>query len=444
MQTNINNMQQFKSDWFDFVEYKPHKGQQLLHDAPPDKRFIVACCGRRFGKSYSAAREAEIILTQPNKMVWIVAPTYNTSEKIFRIVYEDLVIKKGYKPSQFSRKEQLLSFEWGSTICGKSAEHPASLIGEGCDLIIIDECSKVSNLQKIWEMYLRPTLSDKKGKAIFVSTPDGYGYFYELYLKGQGSEKNWFSFNSPSWENQYAFPDGEKDEDLLEAKRSLSTEIFDQEYGAKFTSLSGRVYNDFSRDANVGDVNYNRNAPVYLSVDFGYRMPAVLFYQVGMIDGIEHIFIIDEIIHKTNVKTIELVDQIRSKKLPMHIVYGDPAGYQVQSSMGIGEADLFYQLTGKRIYALRDKASRNINSGISHVRNFILSKYGIRRLHISNKCTGIIEDLESYRYPESKEGFDLKETPLKDGYHDHGCDALRYAIINKFPIRQYKLKIGDR
>lgn len=443
MQTKIENMQQFKNEWFSFVDYKPHKGQRLLHEAPDDKRFIVACCGRRFGKSYSAAREAEIVLTQPNKMVWIVAPTYNTSEKIFRIVYEDLVIKKGYKPSQFSRKEQLLSFEWGSTICGKSADHPSSLIGEGCDLIIIDECSKVPNLQKIWEMYLRPTLSDKKGKAIFVSTPDGYGYFYELYLKGQ-SDKNWFSFNSPSWENEYAFPEGKKDEDLLEAQRSLSQEIFDQEYGAKFTSLSGRVYNDFTRDGNVGDVRYNRNAPVYVSIDFGYRMPAVLFFQIGMIDGQEHIFIIDEIIHEPNIKTVELVDKMRRKKLPWHIVYGDPAGYQVQSSMGIGEADLFYQLTGKRIHALRDKASRNINSGISHVRNFILSKDGIRRLHVSNKCKGIIEDIESYRYPESKEGHELREAPLKDGYHDHGCDSLRYAIINRFPIRQFKLKIGDR
>ena len=65
-------------------------------------------------------------------------------------------------------------------------------------------------------------------------------------------------------------------------------------------------------------------------------------------------------------------------------------------------------------------------------------------MHISHKCKGIIEDLESYRYPESKEGHDLKESPLKDGYHDHGCDSLRYGIINKFPIRQHKLKIGDR
>ena len=175
----MNQLPHYKNEWFNFVDYSPHDGQLQLHTAPKDARFIVACCGRRFGKSYSAAREAELILSQSNKMIWIVSPNYNTSEKIFRIVYDDMVVKKGYKPSQFSRKEQILSFDWGSTICGKSAEHPSSLIGEGCDLVIVDEAAKINNIQRIWKMYVRPTLSDKKGKAIFIRTPDGYGYFYD-------------------------------------------------------------------------------------------------------------------------------------------------------------------------------------------------------------------------------------------------------------------------
>ena len=105
----MDNLQNYKQQWFDFVNYNPHPGQLQLHNPPmgeyhpkhtPDgARFIVACCGRRFGKSYSAAREAEDIVTQPNKVVCIVAPSYNTSDKIFRIVYDELVVQKGYKPS---------------------------------------------------------------------------------------------------------------------------------------------------------------------------------------------------------------------------------------------------------------------------------------------------------------------------------------------------------
>ena len=451
----MNNYENFKSKWFDFIGYEPHPGQLKLHSPPngiyhPDSnpdgvRFTVACCGRRFGKSYSAAREAELLLVQPNKTIWIVAPTYDTADKIFRIVYDDLVVKKGYKPSRYSEKEKVLQFDWEggrSILCGKSAEHPSGLIGEGCDLVIFDESSKIPNFKKIWEMYIRPTLSDKKGRCIFISTPDGFGYFYDLYLKGQDVDKNWYSFNSPSWDNMYAFPDGRDDPDLIEAKATLSKEIFNQEYGAEFTSLSGRVYNDFDRDSNTGNHPYQPQSPVYVSVDFGYRMPAVLFFQTGLVNGMECVYIIDEIIHKTNLKTEDLCDLIRFKKYPITQIFGDPAGYQVQSSVGVGEAHIFYQFLNKRVFGLRDKASKSINSGIAHVRNFICSANGTRRLFIDKKCVGIIEDLESYRYPEAKDGQQLREMPLKDGYSDHGCDCLRYFFVNKFPIKNNKMRIN--
>tara|TARA_R100000808_G_C2132749_1_gene141649 strand:+ start:206 stop:1567 length:1362 start_codon:yes stop_codon:yes gene_type:complete len=453
----VDNLINYKQQWFDFVDYTPHPGQNKLHNPPNGEyhpkhnpkgaRFIVACCGRRFGKSYSAAREAEVMVTQPNKIVWIVAPSYNTSEKIFRIVHDDLVIQKGYKPSHYSHKEQILKFNWAggqSVICGKSAEHPSGLIGEGCDLVILDEASKIPNLRRIWEMYIRPTLSDKKGRAIFISTPDGYGTFYELFLQGK-SLPNWYSFNSPSYLNHFAFPEGINDPDLLEAKQTLSKEVFHQEFLAEFTSLSGRVYGDFTREHNVGDYSYQHNLPTFISVDFGYRMPAVLFFQIAKgPDGLDHAYLFDEIIHKKNMRTLDLVNEIKKRNYRIVRVFGDPAGYQVQSSVGVGEAEIFHQMTGWRLFSVRDKASRNINSGISHVRNFILSTDGTRRLHISNKCQGIIEDIESYRYPDDKSGKELKEAPLKDGTSDHGCDALRYFFTNYFPIKNSKMRTTKR
>ena len=55
-----------------------------------------------------------------------------------------------------------------------------------------------------------------------------------------------------------------------------------------------------------------------------------------------------------------------------------------------------------------------------------------------------MQDLENYRYPEAKEGQDLKPEPLKDGYSDHGADMLRYFFINQFPIKQRKFKVRTR
>ena len=452
----MDNQAKYKKQWFDFIDYKPHPGQEKLHFPPNGDynqenldgvRFTVACCGRRFGKSHATAKELETYLTQPNKIVWVVGPSYNISEKIFRIIYHDMVVKAGYKPSKYSAKDQVLEFDWDqgkSGVYGKSCEHPSSMIGEGVDIMAIDEAAKIKNLSRIFEMYLRPCLSDKKGSCIMISTPDGFGYFWDLYNKGR-QDKNWYSFNSPSWENYYAFPKAKEDDDLLEAQASLDKTVFDQEYGANFTSLQGKVYSDFSIDKNVGDYKYDPRLPVYIGMDFGYRAPAVIFAQVRYVKNIATqtndpvFYIIDEIVHRYNLKTSELVEIIKSKGYKIAKVMGDPAGYQVAASVGVGEADIFYQLTGWRVMCRRDKSSRSIASGVSHVRSFIKASDGKRRFFVDRKCYGLIKDFESYRYPDTPDGKPIYDIPAKDGA-DHSMDAVRYLLVGHTPIKQFKLR----
>ena len=137
----MSDLNAYKSKWFEFLNYDPHPGQRKIHEALEEIRFVVACCGRRWGKSMAAAKEAEALVSQPNKNVWIVAPTYSTSERIFRIVYDDMIIKHNLPTRRKSLNDQYIEFEWGSIIEGKSAEHPESCIGAGNDLIILDEAS---------------------------------------------------------------------------------------------------------------------------------------------------------------------------------------------------------------------------------------------------------------------------------------------------------------
>ena len=77
----MNNVDtQFKEKWFNFMGYKPHKGQHKLHFPVKDQaRFTVAVCGRRWGKSLSASMEASTILSKENNRVWVLATTYDLS-----------------------------------------------------------------------------------------------------------------------------------------------------------------------------------------------------------------------------------------------------------------------------------------------------------------------------------------------------------------------------
>ena len=423
------------------MEYKPHKGQIKLHyPQKKDARFFVMVCGRRFGKSTAAAMEATFYASQPDKRVWLVGLSYDKADIMFREVWKRMVIGKSNDIDKASEKDRYIRFKWGSVVEAKSADNPDSLVGAGLDLLIIDEAAKVK--RKIWEMYLSPTLADKKdSKGIFISTPQGFNWMYDMYLLGK-SDRLWESHQAPSWENEYAFPEGKDDPFLIERKRNMSKEMYDQEFGSAFTSFEGRVY-PFDRTKDVGHYPYNPSFPTFCSIDFGYRMPAVAWFQIHRIQGEWHINVIDEIIHERNIKTDELAQRIKAKPYYIREYYGDPAGMQAQGQSGLGDIEVF-RMNSINVRSIRDKVSRNIASGITHVRGFMENANGNRYLHLDNKCIGLAEDLENYRYPEALEGKDLKTEPLKDGYHDHGCDMLRYFFINQFPIKQRELIMRSR
>ena len=364
-----------------------------------------------------------------NSRGWIVAPSYELANKIGREIHENLIFKCKFPTiNKRVHNGQLFyaKFINKAEVWIKSADSPdTGLVGEGLDWLIIDEAAIVS--RTIWEQYLRPTLADRRGWALFVSTPRGYNWLHDLYTRGQSDDyPEWESWQHASTSSRY-FRDN-----VEELKNEFTKETYEQEYLARFTSWAGTVFN-FDRDIHVGRYDFNPNWETYCSIDFGFRMPSVVWLQVGKVDGDVEVHIIDEIIHKTNVKTEELADKILAKNYPVLHVYCDPAGAGVQSTSGVGDVEIFKR---KGIFPRfkTDKVSRSIASGIDLVRSYLENADGKTRLFVSDKCKGIIEDFENYRYPDKKENQRLKDDPLKDGRHDHGMDAVRYFFVNKFPI----------
>ena len=396
--------------------------------------------GRRSGKSYCAAYEVMPYLLTPNTRGWVVSKTYDLADKITRIIKEELFIKMKIP---MAAKRQIGGQLFYVKVAGlnselwvKSAENTDQLLGEGLDYMIIDEASKIP--QRTWEQYLRPTLSDRNGWAAFVSTPEGFNHFADLWQRGQDpSFPDWESWQFPSWESPF-FKD-----DIEELKKTLTKETFEQEFNGSFVSYAGKVYGDFSRESNVrSDLKYNPELPLWASCDFGYRQPSVGYYQIDRIDGQEVVYLIDEISHETEITTAELISMIKAKGYAIDKWVGDPAGGQRQSQTGETDIQQFAKAR-MRINYKKDKHSRNIVNGINHVRNFIKSADGTVRFFVSDKCTGHIQDFENYRYPERKDQRILKEEPLKDGFYEHGCDEMRYFFINYFPIKRKKAFLFD-
>ncbi len=431
----------FKQKWFEFMGYTPHNGQKKLHfPIKPNAKFFVMVCGRRFGKTLSAAMEACYVASQPNKRIWLVGLSYDMADKMFREVWQKMVVGHSQDIEKASEKDRYIRFKWGTVVEAKSADNPDSLVGEKVDLLIVDEAAKMK--RRIWDMYLSATLADNhEAKAIFITTPEGFNWIYDLFLLGQNDD-SWESHQAPSWANNIVFPEGEDAPFLIERKRNTAKEIYNQEFGAMFTSFAGRVF-PFDRNLDMGHFPYNPNFPTFCSIDFGFRMPAVGWFQIHRVGGLWHTNIIDEIIHERDIKTDTLAKRISKKTYQVRRYFGDPAGMQASGQSGLGDIEIFRRY-GVIVESVRDRLSRNIIQGVNHTRGFIENADGQRFLHLDNKCKGLAEDLENYRYPEHREGKDLKPEPIKDGYHDHGCDMVRYFFINQFPIVNRELKVRKR
>jgi len=195
-------------------------------------------CGRRFGKSISAAHEALYALLIPDSVGWIVSPSYELSEKIFRVCYWSLmthwpefIVKASNTQGNMEIRTKI-----NSVLKAKSADNPDSLIGEGLNFLIIDEASRIKDT--IWDGALRPALADKQGWMIAISTPKGHNWFYNLFVRGQDPQHSEFqSFTFPSSANPYLNAD-----EIENARQTTPQNLFRQEWLAEFLDDSGGVF----------------------------------------------------------------------------------------------------------------------------------------------------------------------------------------------------------
>ena len=115
----------------------------------------------------------------------------------------------------------------GGSIAVRSADTPHRLRGEGLDFLVMDEAAFVK--PDVWQQVLRPTLTERKGGALFISTPMGMNnWFYELWEMAEGRD-DWERFQFPSWSNPLV-----DKEEVEQAKTEVGSIVYAQEYLAEF------------------------------------------------------------------------------------------------------------------------------------------------------------------------------------------------------------------
>lgn len=175
-------------------------------------------CGRRFGKSLVSQIKALMTAGQGKKVAYIT-PTYLLSKSFFT------ELERVMPPSVSTNKSDLIIDFNGGSIRFFTGERLDSLRGLKFHLVIIDEASYIPDLEDGWNNSIRPTLTDYKGDAIFLSTPKGKNFFHSLFLKGQHNEPDWASFKFTTYDNPHIDPS-----EVDDARRQLPSAVFEQEY----------------------------------------------------------------------------------------------------------------------------------------------------------------------------------------------------------------------
>lgn len=214
---------------------KPHAKQRLIYDCP--SRFIVARCGRRFGKSkFIPVKRLKTMLG--GGPVAYFAPTY----KMLKHYWRETKLLLAPVTKHVSTQDHRLELIGGGSYDMWSLDNPDAARGQKYGAIDVDEAAMIPELEEAWNAVLRPTIMDFTGDAGFWSTPKGMNYFHTLASRGSDDNyPDWSEFHFTSYDNPYIEPS-----EIDDLKADTPEDIVKQEIYAEFISGEGAVFRNIT------------------------------------------------------------------------------------------------------------------------------------------------------------------------------------------------------
>ena len=234
------------------------------------------------------------------KELWWVAPTFDLTERGWKVILSMAGEIEGVRSE--GRPVWRVTFPGGGSIQAKSSDNPDSLRGATLDGLVFDECALAK--PEAWPI-LRATLTVKRGWALFISTPKGLNWFYDIYEDAKDRE-GWNRWRFPSTDSPFI-----NETEIEEARSGMSSLLYSQEFLAEFiaagesqfrgdwlqfyrTSLDGE-----SRTYHLGDSGTNIDAKdlsVFHTVDLAWSQAEDADYTVISTWGVtphNHLLLVD-------------------------------------------------------------------------------------------------------------------------------------------------------
>jgi len=295
-----------------------------------DKLHSGIVGGYQSGKSLSAAiKVITKLLIDPGVPIAYYLPTYSLIADMllprFKMLFDEIGIK--YKILQ---KESKIITDYGE-IWMRSMDNPDSIVSYSVGYSVVDEVDVVHTNKQDQAMKRISSRNsykkDTKNCMDFVSTPEGFSYMYNFFIKNTNDNKELFRIST--LDNIDNLGEGYID--------GLRSQYDDGQLRAylhgEFVNLtSGSVYKDYERNRCHTDKMVQKHDKLHIGLDFNITKMAAVVHVIE--DG--KYYAVDEFVNVYD--TIAMALLIKSK-YPNNqiIIYPDASGKNRKSS---GKSDV--------------------------------------------------------------------------------------------------------
>ncbi len=348
-------------------------------------------------------------------LYWYIAPSYRQAKSIAWTRLKTL-LQPALEHWKFNEQELYVEETYLKTrIELKGADNEESLLGVGLNGVVFDESAMVRST--VWPRIVRPMLADRQGWAIFISTPKGKNWFYDLFMRGiEGSEtydKDWKSYKFPTSVNSYI-----EQSEINEMKNDMPERLFMQEVMAEFLSDSIGVFRGL-KSCVVGKLQTPVPGRFYVvGVDLA---KAVDFTVITILDSVTREVVFWDRFNQIDWREQKLRIQEWAAVYNNAMVVidstgvGDPIAEDLQQS-GLS---LYYDKNGNPGFKITSVTKGQL------INNLILA-IEQRQITIPPKLVVLIEELENFEYLLSESGNVKYQAP--EGKHDDAVISLALAV----------------
>ncbi len=380
------------------------------------RRWTVAVCHRRFGKTVMAVNHLQMAVltcTKERPRMHYIAPTYRMGKQAAWDYFKHY--SSPIPGVEKNEAELRINYPNGGQIQILGADNPDSMRGIYSDGAVFDEYG----LQppNVFTEVMRPAFSDRQGWALFIGTPNGRNQFQKVAQEAQlNVTGDWYFASYKASETGYVSA-----VELQNARQMMTVDEYAQEYECSFeAAVKGAIFSSELQSARDGAricrVPVEPILPIDTDWDLGVGDATAIWFTQSLRSG--------------EVRVVDFYES-EGEGLPHYASVLRQKGYTYGQHWAPHDIAVKEFASGRS--RLEAAASLGINFNIApnvpiedgiHAARMLFP----RCYFDGERCKAGLEALQHYRRDYNTRLNEFKASPVHD-WSSHAADAFRYLAV---------------